>query len=563
MQLASRYRRRLALLLALVFGLVCGGAHAQAPAAQAREDPNAGTVSASQWREDLAYMVGAMEARHADLYHSVDRGEFKDAVERLHARIPELQRHQVIVELMRLAAMVGDGHTNISPLKDPRLGFHELPVKLHWFDDGIHVRAAAPNHASLVGHRVEAVGDVTIEEAIERVARIVPHDNEMGLRFYAPIFIAMPEIQHALGLSDTPTRSRLTLVKGSRRLEVTLAAGEVPESWPPDTDISLVTPAGWVDSRQRPGPLWLQAPLDYHRMVPLPEHDALYVQLNMVTGTKQQSLDAFGAAILEQARATNPAVLVIDLRLNRGGNHDLRFPFIADMIKAEDHDTRLYILAGRGSFSATQRLLDDLANYSEAVLVGEPASSKPNSYGDSYKDTLPNSGIAFRTSMLWHQLDHRDLPWTPIDVTVPLTHADYAAGRDPVLEAALRQAVADDLPTELAAAAKQADAAMAAQAIDAYVRNPVNRYADWEQAFVGAILPLITPATLSHALAAAEEAAALLPASTRVLTILAFARFHAGNLDGARAAARRVVELDPNNRDVHPLLRGSRTGPPQ
>jgi tetratricopeptide (TPR) repeat protein len=289
-------------------------------------------------------------------------------------------------------------------------------------------------------------------------------------------------------------------------------------------------------------------------MVPLPEHDALYVQLNMVTGTKEQSLEAFGAAILEQARATNPAVLVIDLRLNRGGNHDLRFPFIADMIKAEDDDTRLYVLAGRGSFSATQRLLDDLSNYSDAVLVGEPASSKPNSHGDSYKDTLPNSGIAFRTSMLWHQLDHRDLPWTPIDITVPLTHADYAAGRDPVLEAALRQAVADDLPTELAAAARQADAATAAQAIDAYVRNPANRHADWEQAFVDAILPLITPATLPHALAAAEGAAALLPASTRVLTLLAFARFRAGNLEGAREAARRVVELDPNNRDVRPLL---------
>ena len=550
MQLANRYCRSFALLL----GLVHGGAHAQVPVAPAEAPPDAGTVSTRQWREDLAYMVSAMEARHPDLYHSVDRIEFRDAVERLHARIPGLQRHQVIVELMRLAAMVGDGHTNISPLKDPRFGFRELPLKLYWFEDGLHVRAAAPGHAPLVGSRVEAIGGVAIEEALERVARIVPRDNEMGVRFYAPIFLAMPEIQHALGLADTPARSRLTLVKGERRHVVTLAGGDVPEPWPPDTDISLVTPEGWIDSRSGPPPLWLQAPLDDHRRVPLREHDALYVQLNRVTGTKEQSLEAFGDAILEQVRATHPAVLVIDLRLNRGGNHDLRFPFIAAMIKAEGPDTRLYVLAGRGSFSATQRLLDDLSNYSDAVLVGEPASSKPNSHGDSYKDTLPNSGIAFRTSMLWHPLDHRDLPWTPIDITVPLTHADYAAGRDPVLEAALRQAAADDLRAELAAASRQADAATAAQVIDGYVSRPANRHADWERAFVDAILPLITPATLAHALAAAERAATVLPASTRVLTVLAFARFRAGNLEGAREVARRVVELDPNNRDVRPLL---------
>jgi hypothetical protein len=539
--------------LGLLLALLCGGVQANTPAAPAAHAP-AQPLSASQWRDDLAYMVQGMEARHPDLYHSVSRGEFGAAVERLHARIPGLQRHEVIVELMRLAALVGDGHTNVSPLKDTRFGFRELPLKLYWFDDGIHVRAATTEHAGLVGARVEAIGGVPIDEAIARVATIVSRDNDMGLRFHAPIFLAMPEIQHALGLSETPGASRLTLASRGKRREVTLSAGEVPAPWPPDTDISLVTPEGWVDSRQAAVPLWLQAPLDYHRMVHLPDRNALYVQLNMVTGTRQQSLADFGHAVLAQARQANPATLVIDLRLNRGGNHDLRFPFIADMIKAEDDDTRLYVLAGRGAFSATQRFLDDLANYSDAVLVGEPASSKPNSHGDSYKDTLPNSGISFRTSMLWHQLDHRDRPWTPIDIAVPLSHADYAAGRDPVLEAALGRAIPANLADDLGAAARQPEPETAVRAIDRHVRDPANRYVDREQALVDAIVPLIAPATSAPALLAAERAAVLLPDSAKVLTVLAFARHRAGQSDAARHAARRVIALDPDNRDVRPLL---------
>lgn len=539
--------------LAFVLLLATVSAGAQ-PASEPLPAISSPSISASEWRQDLQYMAAQMKSRHKNLHHRASPAQFQAAVDRLHARIPGLQRHEIIVELMRLAAMVGDGHTNVSPLKDPSFQFRELPLKLYWFEDGIHVRAATPEHASLVGSAVVAIGGVPIEEVIRRIAEITPRDNDMGLRFHAPILLALPEIQHALGLSGRTDASTITLRSADQETTVTLDAGAVPAMWPPDTDISLATPDGWVDGRSTPAPLWLQAPLDYHRMVALPAQNALYVQLNMVTGTDSQSLEQFGDAILRQVRTTNPGSVILDLRLNRGGNHDLRFPFIAGLIKAEDEDTRLYVLAGRGSFSATQRLLDDLSNYSDAVLVGEPASSRPNSYGDSYKDTLPNSGIAFRTSMLWHQLDHRDLDWTPIDIAAPLAYDDYLAGRDPALDVALQRQVPTDLPSAVAAAAGLADAAAVTGVIEAYLGDPTTRHADVEQSLVDAIVPLLSMTPADVALAAAELAAARLPDSTRALTVLAFAYHRAGQPERAREAARRVVDLDPNNRDVRRLL---------
>ena len=60
----------------------------------------------------------------------------------LDAKIPSLERHEVIVEMARIVAAVGDGHTNIYPTRDPKIGFHTLPVAFTFFGDELYVRAA-------------------------------------------------------------------------------------------------------------------------------------------------------------------------------------------------------------------------------------------------------------------------------------------------------------------------------------------------------------------------------------------------------------------------------------
>src|SRR5215210_2357872 len=67
--------------------------------------PAAEKTEAEKWREDLSHMAREMEARHKDLFHTIRREQFEGAVRKLHERIPALARHQIIVEMARLAAM--------------------------------------------------------------------------------------------------------------------------------------------------------------------------------------------------------------------------------------------------------------------------------------------------------------------------------------------------------------------------------------------------------------------------------------------------------------------------
>jgi hypothetical protein len=102
-------------------------------------------TEAEKWREDLRYMAEQMPKTHNNLFHTMSREQFDAAVKKLDARIPTLARHQIIVEMARITAMVNDGHSNVYPTRDPKIGFRSFPLKMYFFKDGLYVRSATAN----------------------------------------------------------------------------------------------------------------------------------------------------------------------------------------------------------------------------------------------------------------------------------------------------------------------------------------------------------------------------------------------------------------------------------
>ena len=96
-------------------------------------------VEAHAWQEDLRYMAAEMQSTHKNLYHSISAESFAAMVATLNERIPSLTRSEVIVEMAKIVAAVGDGHTNIYPTRDPKIGFHSLPVQFTFFGSQLYV----------------------------------------------------------------------------------------------------------------------------------------------------------------------------------------------------------------------------------------------------------------------------------------------------------------------------------------------------------------------------------------------------------------------------------------
>ena len=400
-------------------------------------------AEAARWRADLRFLAAEMPRRHPNLYHTLSRAAFTGAVRRLDARIPSLARHEVILELARLAASVGDGHTNVAPARDPAIGFHALPLRLYLFSDGLWIRAADSAHAGLVGWRVVRIGRASADGAVAAVAPIIARDNAMGVKFVAPYLLVMPEVLQGLGLIDDLERVPLVLEREGHRQAVVLGPAGPAPLMARDTDRSWEVPDGWVDARGAPDrwPLWLRQPGNKFWFQYLSDERALYVQLNEVGDKPDETVAAFADTLFAFARMHRVERLVLDLRLNGGGNGALNRPLVLGLVRAESLDVRghLFVLIGRRTFSAAQFLVTELENWTEAVFVGEPTASRGNQFGDSYKLTLPHSGVTVRISTLYWQLsDPRDTrPWTPPELAAELSFADYRANRDPALATAL------------------------------------------------------------------------------------------------------------------------------
>lgn len=515
-----------------------------------------------EWREDLRFTANEIRTRHANYTHHVDGKTFEQAVADLDRRIPQLERNDIIVGMMRIAAMIGDGHTRIEPRKDKAFGFPSLPVKLYLFDDGLFIRATRPSQRHLLGARVEAVGGVPVDQAIRRVADLASQENAMGEKLYIPLFLAMPDILEAVGLSEGRNSARLTVSRAGRRWTVTLPVGEVDPSWPPDTDVSLITPNGWVDSNRGAVPLWLRAPLDYHRLIEMPDRHAIYAQINMITDVDGETLGQLGDKILARANQSNPRTVVLDLRLAQGGNGDLRTDLIRNLVRAEDDDTQLYLLTARGTFSASQFILDDVDRLTHATIVGEPASSSPTGYGDGYRSQMPNSKIAVRTSIAHWQSGQNFAPWTYVDLAVPYRFSDYAAGRDPVLEAALSGRRPADLTKSLLALPASAPEAAVSKVVATVLDDASRIYSDKEQALIDAALALSSAERPQAALVVGREGAARFPASTWTAYVYGAMAEDVGDKVLAEQQARRAMALDRNNRSARSLLEKV-TGKPQ
>jgi tetratricopeptide (TPR) repeat protein len=518
-----------------------------------------------KWREDLRYMAEQMPLVHKNLFHTMSREQFDAAVKKLDDRIPSLARHQIIVELARIVAMVEDGHTNLRLAHDPEVRFHTLPLNLYLFRDELFIRSANREYSELVGAQIVRIGNVPVNEAITRVRSVIGRDNEMDIKFFAPYLFVKPEILHALNIADTPEQVRFTIKKDGKQQVVVIKptnSTEVKEL--DDTDTSWITEPGWADMRDRstaPTPLWLKDINNKFWFEFLPDSKVLYVQVNEVGDKKEETLTAFSKRLLAFADANPVDKLVLDLRLNRGGNNTLFISLIRDIIRSRlDQRGKFFTIIGRSTWSAAQNLINELEKYTNTLFVGEPSGSKGNTYGDSRRITLPNSKIVARVSVYywqdWYPWDSRD--WTAPDLTAELSPEDYKTNSDPAMKVILNYTPEQSLNESLTQAMKEGGVDLAIKRFREFKMKPINRYADTEQPILEFVSGLLNEKKNENAAKILSIYVEENPRVFQAFYALGEAYFRAGKKDLAIANFEKALQLRPKNNNIAERLKQAR-----
>jgi tetratricopeptide (TPR) repeat protein len=509
--------------------------------------------TSAQWEEDLRFLQNTVHKDYPFLFKKTSAENFNNRVEELSKNIPKLKEHEIITKMASLVSSFKYGHTKLD-WSNERVGFHQLPVNFQYFKDGIFVQGAMQKDEKIVGAKLVAVEGVPVEEVVKKIYEVVPAENDQYFKAYGINYIRVPEILHTQGIiEDFSTEVNFTFQQDGKNFNHRLSSLDDKENM--HTGYGFVFENGnWTDAREdRDLPLYLRH-LDnkiyYYEY--LPEHNAVYVRHSQIQDDPEEPISAFYERLFKFIDEKQVNRLILDYRLNGGGNNYKNKSVITEIIKSQriNKTGNLFVILGKRTFSACQNLVNELDNYTNAIFIGEPTAENINFYGDNRLVELPNSGIPVYLSFAWWQdkPQWENADWLAPHIAVEMRFDDYRMNRDPVLQAALEFSDKDfirnpmDHLTTLFMAGKLEEVEKEATR---FVNDSRYKFFDFENQFNRAGYNLLGSDRVEEAKYVFGLNAKLFPDSPISWGSLAEAYLKLGDKEMARKYYEKAIQLDP------------------
>jgi hypothetical protein len=112
-----------------------------------------------------------------------------------------------------------------------------------------------------------------------------------------------------------------------------------------------------------------------------------------------EPISAYFPHLFEEADRHRAERVIIDVRLNGGGNNELNRPIWHALLRSDrlNQKGRLWFVIGPKTLSAAMNFVNVMELNTHATFVGEPTGETANMWGDPVSVTLPNSGIVVQT----------------------------------------------------------------------------------------------------------------------------------------------------------------------
>lgn len=382
-------------------------------------------LSGNQWIENAKFVSSKIKTEHPNPFAFSSERAFDDALSEFIEQVPRMDDQKALVKLLSLVSMLHDGHTAL------RGGFEFLsgkyPIEFFSFSDGIYVIAASSEHQNLIGAKLISINKTFAEEVFTKISKMTPHDNEYTILQRTPAFLSIPEALYGVGVVQSLKSSKFEFKfpDGNDRTIVL-------------QPVSFDTPIYWEkNTTDKELPLYRQNRNENYWSSYSSKDSILYVNFNRVRNGENQTIEEFVAKQKQAIVGSPPKCIILDIRNNGGGNGYLNNPIIdwASNSSIAMNDS-FYVIIGRGTFSAAQKLASALEKNTNVIFAGEPSGSRPNHFGDSNSFSLPHGDLTLSiSSIFWEDAGAGDSrTFHRPDINISLSSADYFGFRDPVLE---------------------------------------------------------------------------------------------------------------------------------
>ncbi|PIB31326.1 hypothetical protein BFP77_01795 [Maribacter sp. 4U21] len=409
--------------------------------------------TAKDWQNDLEYLHKTVHNEYPFLFVKTTKEAFDTEVEKLHRLIPTLEPHEIIIGFSRIIALFKYGHMavgyNIEPFK-----FHYLPLNLYQFSDGIYLQGVHKDYRDVVGSKVIEINGIPVQTALDMVYPAVSAENSQYFKSYGINYLTIMEVLHAQGITNNLESSiEFTLEKNGKIVKKVFDAMPTGQTVPRQYGF-VFEDENWSEAREQDTlPLYLDKLEKMYFFKYLPKEKAVFVRISQIEDDPTEKMETFYTRLFDVIEKEEVEKLILDVRLNGGGNNFKNRTLITKIIENKKINTigSLFVIIGRRTFSACQNLVNELDNYTNVIFLGEPTAENINFYGDSRPVILPNTGHPVYLSFAWWQDKPawQNAEWLAPSIPIEMSFEQYATNRDPMLEAALAFSDTDFKPNPM------------------------------------------------------------------------------------------------------------------
>ena len=389
----------------------------------------------NNWITDINFLKTELPKKHKDFYFKKEESDFKIELDKIKAQLNELTDFEIAIKLQQLIVQFGDSHTRIKwnkYLKKDEI----LPIKAIWFNDGIYVIKTTKNNKPLLGKKIVKINNVNISSITEKLSSIITVDNQSVIKK------TIPELLTSIQLLEY-----FDIVKDENiKFEVETNSGSIEKHL---MFIETFTKENKSTVHLKSLPYYLQNERKLFWSAYTKEDGIYYIQYNKCLSKeieqkygnpekakKLPSFLKFENEIFATIKSEKIDKLIFDMRLNSGGNSSQGTDFIKKLSEFEsiNHKGKLYVVVGKQTFSSAILNTLDFKKYTNAIIIGETTSGKPNHFGEVKSFILPKSNLKVYYSTKYFKRVDTDLNTIKPDIEIETSFEDFSNGIDPIFE---------------------------------------------------------------------------------------------------------------------------------
>ncbi len=396
-------------------------------------------IKTSDWITDLNFLKSELEKKHPDLYFKFSEQDFDSELNKIIKNLESDSDRITSLKVTQLLSNIGDSHTGVSRNNYIKNKV-KIPFYFEYFKDGFYIIGTTKNNRRFLDRKITSINNFPMEQIIDSLKTLFVAENKGMINKNVPRLLTNKYILDYFKFSKSEDKLLDIGIVNDEKIEeimqvkledYSIKKNRIRTNFESKTPYYIYKQKMWFKARYFESDKIYY--VQYNRCM---SKETVLKYGNKEEAHKYPSFKEFENEILTKLLTKDIDKIIFDMRFNQGGSSFLAESLIDEIAKNKKLNTKenLFVVVGKKTYSSAIFNTIYFKENTNATIIGEETSGKPNHYGNVKNFYLPYSNLKITFSNNFYKLietnDNSIIP----DQIIEGTFADFKKGIDPVFE---------------------------------------------------------------------------------------------------------------------------------